>query len=722
MIKVFSFVVISLLYVGCSSKDISHVNNKKGNHVINIAKSGDFLFYAYLEDGEKLIRVSREKLKAKDDEEIVRVYRDGYYPVYDRKVETCQYTAIGSVSSGDKIFCKSHYVGTDGLENIGGTVANIVMSPLLVLTAMAGSTAVLLKEHFIPKLLKEAIASSSLPRVKDVIFNNPSILLEKKELYVNEVLTNKNNEKVAVSEVNDSEIIVKNNNAMPNPLGKDVFKTIKEEVQKELNEYLSVKDKSVPTKIPKPSIPPMPKLVKSQFESKEVFQKRVQSEMKKRDFMLERLQKNYRADVESRNKIIESIEKEQKNRLKNINSKKIALIKEKFQKYFSPYLDNPRYDAETQSLYADLKLKKFNDYVRKLKFRVGNSKAKEIFNQIKKNRANIYVKLNVKDDKVKLKEVSLNSIYLGMATEKNYQPEKMAVSLQAKKINAIENELQSPNLKDKYQTVAFSYSENGKKLSNYQDDLPSLLSAVPSVSKDSTKWLFVIGVDNYDNTDNVIYSKRSADLFAQVAQKTLGITDRNSYIFTGDKATSGAIEDKLNRMLENIQAGDSIYFFYSGHGIPVPPNRAPYILPKDKLLKYIGKNSFFKLSNIYSLLSDSKASKVIAVMDSCFSGATDGKSVFKGVAGSVLVPKRVTFDHQKMVILTAGRDKQFSNMYPKRGHRLFSYFVMKSLLEGKRSVKDVYNATYPNVKSVSNGFGDLKRQEPTISGNEGLSF
>jgi hypothetical protein len=109
-------------------------------------------------------------------------------------------------------------------------------------------------------------------------------------------------------------------------------------------------------------------------------------------------------------------------------------------------------------------------------------------------------------------------------------------------------------------------------------------------------------------------------------------------------------------------------------------------------------------------------------MDSCFSGSTDGKSIIKGVAGSVLIPKKVTFDHQKMVVLTAGRDKQFSNMYPKRGHRLFSYFVMKSLLDGKRSVSDINNSVYQNVKSVSNGFGDLKRQEPTIEGNIGLRF
>ena len=47
-------------------------------------------------------------------------------------------------------------------------------------------------------------------------------------------------------------------------------------------------------------------------------------------------------------------------------------------------------------------------------------------------------------------------------------------------------------------------------------------------------------------------------------------------------------------------------------------------------------------------------------------------------------------------------------------NRLFSYFVMKSILKGKRSVSDVYNFVYCKVKSTSNGLGDLKRQEPTL--------
>jgi hypothetical protein len=96
--------------------------------------------------------------------------------------------------------------------------------------------------------------------------------------------------------------------------------------------------------------------------------------------------------------------------------------------------------------------------------------------------------------------------------------------------------------------------------------------------------------------------------------------------------------------------------------------------------------------------------------------------VIKGVAASRLVPKKVSFDKSKMVVLTAGKDKQYSNMYEEKGHRLFSYFLMKSLLKGKTNIDDIYKEVYTNVKDESYKMGDMKIQEPTIEGNKKLQL
>jgi hypothetical protein len=96
----------------------------------------------------------------------------------------------------------------------------------------------------------------------------------------------------------------------------------------------------------------------------------------------------------------------------------------------------------------------------------------------------------------------------------------------------------------------------------------------------------------------------------------------------------------------------------------------------------------------------------------------DNKAILKGVAATRVIAKRASFDKKKMVVLSAGKGHQYSNAYTKKGHRLFSFYVMKSILEGESEIKDLYKS----VKKLTYGtsmkeYGDLRVQEPTIEGN-----
>jgi hypothetical protein len=149
----------------------------------------------------------------------------------------------------------------------------------------------------------------------------------------------------------------------------------------------------------------------------------------------------------------------------------------------------------------------------------------------------------------------------------------------------------------------------------------------------------------------------------------------------------------------------------------------PYILTYDAEPDYVQDSPFFALQNIYSVLSESKAGKIVAVIDSCFSGVTDGKAVIKGVAATRVVAKKTTFDENKMVVMAAGKGHQFSNGYDKKGHRLFSYYIMKNLLEGKADIRTLYKETKSQTYSTSiKEYGDLRVQEPTLQGNYRMSF
>ena len=262
-----------------------------------------------------------------------------------------------------------------------------------------------------------------------------------------------------------------------------------------------------------------------------------------------------------------------------------------------------------------------------------------------------------------------------------------------------------------------------KSYANEEIGLNTRLDKLKRASVDTTKWLIVIGIEDYEYTEDVKYSKQSAELFSKIVQKKYGVDDSHSLVLIDSDASMGRIRNKLKRLLRQVKQGDSIYFYYNGHGIPVPNQKnEPYLLPSDVEPEFASDDAFFKMKNIFKLLSDSKAKKVIAIIDSCFSGGNDGSSLIKGVAATRLVPKKVMFDKQKMVVLYAGKGVQYSNMFDRNRHRLFSYYVMDSILKGRDDVETLYNEVFINVKDESFKMGDMHLQEPTMVGNKKIKF
>ena len=510
------------------------------------------------------------------------------------------------------------------------------------------------------------------------------------------------------------------------------FDDIQKVAQELTNKYLSLADITLPPIIPKPSMPPKLKLIQGEFESNEYFEKRIQSEIHKRSEVINTLQVDYRDNVEMRNKKINEIKKLQPQRKKTMNIQQYIFLRDAVYCVMGGFtLKNPYFEQNTGLLYFDI-VAINSIYKERISIKTSGPKMTEAMYK-NTNDIDSTVSLQITNEAIYLSKVELkfkNNIHVAKLmneSKKSHIAKPLEAIIDNQKeipiLKQLENiKEQNPNLVDRFQISAIIYKDGRKLETNYKDDLPSLLNKYTSVPIDKKKWLVIIGIENYKNTDNVMYSKRSAELFKKVTQKTLGISSSQTYCLIDTDATSAAIKDNLTYLIDNVKEGDIIYFYYSGHGIPVIPENEPYILPQDKVPDFVFKEDFFKLNQIYSLLSKSKASKVVAFVDSCFSGATDGKSVIKGVAASRLKPKNVNFDEDKMVVLSAGRNKQYSNMYSKRGHRLFSYFLMKSLLSGKININTIYKEVFTNVFNISRGLGDIKKQEPTIKGNRDIDL
>ena len=500
-----------------------------------------------------------------------------------------------------------------------------------------------------------------------------------------------------------------------------------------IKNYLSLADISFPSFVHKPEIPPKLYLVQGNFESDEYFEKRVQSEIDKRESTIRKLQADYRRKVEFRNQEIRRLKRIQIKRKKKMekDEQKYIFLKEAFHCVMGGFsLSNPYFDKKSGLLYFDLSATN-TQYTERIAIKTSNPKLTEdFFRNPKKIHSTVVFKII--NNNVHLVEVKLefkNNVYLSRIVSEEVKisskPLEVIIHNQKKLVELDQLDYiqeQNANLIDQYRISAVTY-RNGRQLNvSYNDDIPKLLKKCNSAKIDYKKWLFIIGIEKYKNDDNVRYSKRSAELFKEVAQKMLGISTDQTYCLIDNEATSATIKDNLTYLMKNIKNEDIIYFYYSGHGIPVPPDNEPFILPQDKDPDFISEEIFFKLNGIYQLFSNSKASKVIVFVDSCFSGSTDGKSNVKGVAASRLKPKSVNFDKDKMVVITAGRNIQYSNMYAERGHRLFSYFLMKSLLSGKKNIAEIYKDLFIQVKEVSRKMGDMKKQEPTINGNKNINL
>lgn len=147
------------------------------------------------------------------------------------------------------------------------------------------------------------------------------------------------------------------------------------------------------------------------------------------------------------------------------------------------------------------------------------------------------------------------------------------------------------------------------------------------------------------------------------------------------------------------------------------------MLPKDKIVDYVTKEDALKARNIYNKLSSSNAGKVVAFVDSCFSGKTDNISNYKGVGAGLFRTKNIDFDKNKMTVLTAGTNQQFSNAHPEKPHRLFSYYLIESLAKEKNlDLNLLYNKVSTEVKKTSWNMGDVYKQEPQKEGFISVEF
>jgi WD40 repeat protein len=254
---------------------------------------------------------------------------------------------------------------------------------------------------------------------------------------------------------------------------------------------------------------------------------------------------------------------------------------------------------------------------------------------------------------------------------------------------------------------------------DFEDDLPKLLAKAPASKANPKLHVLAIGINDYADVPDVPFADRSAQQFAEIAKKLLGAEPQNVIVLADSQATLGRLLGRLNTLLNRLGPEDQLIFYYAGHGVPAKDGSGAFLLAQDG-----GSGSYeqlpLQLGHLYKAIAKSKVGQAKIFIDACFSGRS-GKDtiVFEGIAPVVPKVDQSFPDSQRLAVVTAGRGDQFSNQDKVRGHRLFSYHLMRLMLEEgpKLEIAQLHKRLRDVVLNESRRIGPEFEQEPDLQGN-----
>ncbi|MBF0329677.1 MAG: caspase family protein [Nitrospirae bacterium] len=221
----------------------------------------------------------------------------------------------------------------------------------------------------------------------------------------------------------------------------------------------------------------------------------------------------------------------------------------------------------------------------------------------------------------------------------------------------------------------------------------------------------IIGIEAYKGLPSSDYSKNDA-LIIKDYLKALGFQEKNIALITDQDATKSGIEKSIEAWLPNKIKNDSrVIVYFSGHGAPEPNKGGAYIVPYDGDPNYL-ETTGYSLKRLYERLGMLESQEIIVLIDSCFSGL-GGRSVFAKGARPLVMLSDIKDMPRNMAVLSATQGTQISTSAPDKGHGIFTYYFLKALKDGKKTIAEIYEQIKPLVENEAKALN--VKQSPSIS-------
>jgi hypothetical protein len=231
------------------------------------------------------------------------------------------------------------------------------------------------------------------------------------------------------------------------------------------------------------------------------------------------------------------------------------------------------------------------------------------------------------------------------------------------------------------ENIALENIEKPKKIkTEISSDINGLKIDTIKKKQESDAVAIIIGIQNYKKIPKSSYSNEDARVFAEYANKVLGVKPQNIKMLIDDEADNAEIYRAFQNWLPlKVKKNKTdIFVFYSGHGLPSDDGNSLYFLPHGADRDFISKTAINQ-SEIIAALQASQPNSVTMFIDSCYSGLTRTGDALLASARPIAIKSKNVEYPTNFTVISASSPEQISWSSAELKHGIFSYYLMKGM-------------------------------------------
>jgi uncharacterized caspase-like protein len=237
-----------------------------------------------------------------------------------------------------------------------------------------------------------------------------------------------------------------------------------------------------------------------------------------------------------------------------------------------------------------------------------------------------------------------------------------------------------------------------------------------------------VGIEHYASLPAPTGASSDARNIAELFTTSLGIPQTHVHLLVDERATKATVERELEWLKATSTGGGRVYFYFSGHGAPDPSTGTSYLVPYDGDPKFLNATGL-RVTDVIAQLGQTKAHDVLAMLDSCFSGA-GGRSVLPpGSRPLVRVVDTTPNDAAapQVAVLSAATGAEISGPSSDNQSGLFTKYLVDGLGkaaadadgDGQISLQELYDWVAPRVTREAKESAN-REQTPSMTVGAGV--